>query len=62
MFIFIFLCTGRRRIRTSFNTGIKCLAVNRMDNKLAMGLNGNNKPMVLDIETYVILQSLEKLP
>lgn len=29
--------------------GIKCLAINQMEDKLAMGPNGNSKPILLDV-------------
>lgn len=53
MHSFKFECspTGRRIRTNEVNEGVKCLAVNRAETLLAMGMTGDSRPLIMDIET-----------
>ncbi|KAL4718989.1 hypothetical protein ACJJTC_019584 [Scirpophaga incertulas] len=45
----------RQEIQLSDNVGIRCLSLNDTKDKLAVGLNGNSKPLVLDVNARKLI-------
>ncbi|RVE44867.1 hypothetical protein evm_010467 [Chilo suppressalis] len=51
----VYSCPRARDIKLSHEVGIRCLNMDNSKEKLAIGLNGNSKPLLLDMNTGQLL-------